>query len=195
MMETVVPQKKMEKLLYLCVKRVHFSYAESCYGLAMRSPLGPVLANIFMTELDITMIPSLGNCLQNWKRSVDETFASVKFWWLPHYQTAFDENIQFTDEMEEDNKLAFLEVMVIRNKDDTINTKVHLKPTNTCIYIKGAVMRIEKALINDRLRVSKISWKFRIPTISNFAVIYPWKLIYFFKKWPTFSSFYCLFCL
>ena len=34
-------------------------------GLAMRSPLGPVLANIFMTELDITMIPSLGNCLQN----------------------------------------------------------------------------------------------------------------------------------
>ena len=165
-------------------------------GLAMRSPLGPVLANIFMTELDITIIPSLGNCLQNWKRSVDETFASVKFWWLPHYQTPFDENIQFTDEMEEDNKLAFLEVMVIRNTDDTINTKVHLKPTNTCIYIKGAVMRIEKALINDRLRVSKVSWKFRIPTISNFAVIYPWKLIYIFlKNGLLFSSFYCLFCL
>ena len=34
-------------------------------------------------------------------------------------------------------------------------------------------MQIKKALINDRLRVSKASWKFRIPTISNFAVIYP----------------------
>ena len=38
--------------------------------------------------------------------------------------------------------------------------------------VKGAVMEIEKALINDRLRISKVSWKFHIPTISNFAVIY-----------------------
>ena len=37
-------------------------------------------------------------------------------------------------------------------------------------------MQIEKALINDRLRVSKVSWKFCIPTIYNFAVIYPWNL-------------------
>ena len=31
-------------------------------------------------------------------------------------------------------------------------------------------MQIEKALINDRLGVSKVSWKFRIPIIHNFAV-------------------------
>ena len=37
-------------------------------------------------------------------------------------------------------------------------------------------MQIEKALINERLRVSKVSWKFRIPTVSNFTVIYPWNL-------------------
>ena len=42
-------------------------------------------------------------------------------------------------------------------------------------------MEIEKALINDRLGVSKVSWKFRIPTTYNFAVIYPWNL-QFFKK-------------
>ena len=34
-------------------------------------------------------------------------------------------------------------------------------------------MQIEKALINDRFRVSKISQKFRIPTINNFGVTYP----------------------
>ena len=34
-------------------------------------------------------------------------------------------------------------------------------------------MQIEKALINDHLHVSKVSWKFRIQTICNFAVIYP----------------------
>ena len=34
-------------------------------------------------------------------------------------------------------------------------------------------MDIEKALISDRLRVSKIFSKFRVPAIYNFAVIYP----------------------
>ena len=34
-------------------------------------------------------------------------------------------------------------------------------------------MKIEKAEINDRLPVSKVSLKFHIPTINNFAVIYP----------------------
>ena len=34
-------------------------------------------------------------------------------------------------------------------------------------------MQIEKALINDRLRISKVSLKRRIPTVYNFAVIYP----------------------
>ena len=37
---------------------------------------------------------------------------------------------------------------------------------------KGTVMQIEKALIHDRLSVSKVSWKSRIATIYNFAVIY-----------------------
>ena len=34
-------------------------------------------------------------------------------------------------------------------------------------------MQIEKTPINDRLRVLKVSGKFRIPTIYNFPVIYP----------------------
>ena len=42
-----------------------------------------------------------------------------------------------------------------------------------CHELKGTVMQIEKALINDHLSVSKISWKLRIPTIYNFTVIYP----------------------
>ena len=41
----------------------------------------------------------------------------------------------------------------------------------SCI-IKGTVMQIEKPLTNDRLRVSKVSGKFRNPIIYNFAVIY-----------------------
>ena len=39
--------------------------------------------------------------------------------------------------------------------------------------VKGTVMQIKKALINDRLRVSKVYRKCRIPTIYNFTVTYP----------------------
>ena len=42
--------------------------------------------------------------------------------------------------------------------------------------IKDTVMQTEKALTNNRLRDSKVPWKFRIPTMYNFAVIYPWNL-------------------
>ena len=71
----------MEILLYICTKHVHFSYSGRIYiqvdRVAMISPLGPVLADIFMTELKIEMIPSLGNYLQNWKRLVDDTITFV----------------------------------------------------------------------------------------------------------------------
>ena len=42
-------------------------------------------------------------------------------------------------------------------------------------------MKIEKALMNFCLRVSKASWKFCILTIHNSAVIYPWNLLFFWK--------------
>ena len=45
-------------------------------------------------------------------------------------------------------------------------------------YLLKVVMQIEKALTNDLLRVSKVSWKFCIPTIYNFAIIYPWNLLF-----------------
>ena len=46
------------------------------------------------------------------------------------------------------------------------------------LIINGTVMQIEKALINDCLRVSKVFWKFRILIIYNFALIYPWNLLF-----------------
>ena len=52
--------------------------------------------------------------------------------------------------------------------------------------IKGTVMQIEKVLINDCLLVSKVSWKFHIPTIYKFAVINPWNLLFLKKNQPNF---------
>ena len=43
--------------------------------------------------------------------------------------------------------------------------------------LNGTVIQIEKALINDRWRVSKGSSKFRIPTIYNLTVIFSWNFL------------------
>ena len=48
-------------------------------------------------------------------------------------------------------------------------------------FFKGTDMQTEKALINDLLRVSKVSLKFHIPTIYNFVAITR-EIFYFLKK-------------
>ena len=45
-------------------------------------------------------------------------------------------------------------------------------------WFKCTVMEIGKALINNRLHASILSWKFCIPTIYNFTVIYPSNLLF-----------------
>ena len=139
---TNIPKEHMRTLLYLCTKHVHFSYEGILYmqvnGVAMGSPLGPVIANIFMSELETITIPLLDKIVQNWKRYVDDTFAFViqdKIEYVLDKLNSFDENIQFTYEIENENKIPFLDVLIIRNSDDSLSTTVYRKPTNTDLYI------------------------------------------------------------
>ena len=104
-------------MLLLCTKEVHFAYSNTIYqqndGLAMGSPLGSVLAGIFMVELETSIIPTLGRSLLKWKRYVDVTFCYAKAGTVNdifNKLNGLHQNIQFTDELEKNNKLAFLEV-------------------------------------------------------------------------------------
>ena len=113
-------------MLYLSTKHVHFSYSGKIYvqveGVARVSPLGLVLANIFIIELEITLVPSLVNYLQKWKRFLDDTFVFVltdKIGYTLNQLSSFGEKNQFTFEMEEEIKLAFLDVMASRNTNTT----------------------------------------------------------------------------
>lgn len=76
-----------------------------------------------MAELEIAMITLSGNYSQNWKWFVDDTFAFVlpdKIGYIVNELNSFNETIQFTLEIEE-NKLACLDIIEIRNSNDTIN--------------------------------------------------------------------------
>ena len=51
----------MKELSILCTKNVHFKFNNKSYiqvdGVSMGPPLGPVLANILMVELETLVIP------------------------------------------------------------------------------------------------------------------------------------------
>ena len=123
----------------MCVKwyRLLLCVYQQNDGVAMISPLGPVLAGIFMIELETSIIPNLGRPLLKWKRYVDNTFCYVKIGTVNdilNKLNRFYQNIQFIYELEKNNKLAFLDVLLIRNKEK-IETTVYRKPTNSDIYL------------------------------------------------------------
>ena len=47
---------------------------------------------------------------------------------------SFQQQIQFTYEVEHNNKLPFFDVLLIRNANK-IDTTIHRKPTNTDVYL------------------------------------------------------------
>ena len=105
--QTTMSKKELKKLLILCTKNVHFNFGGKTlvqsYGLAMGSPLGPVLGDTFMLELKSTLVPMLTEYMKFWKRYVDDTICFVKMGSVQHIVSilnSFDLDIQFTNETE-----------------------------------------------------------------------------------------------
>ena len=71
----------MKELLYFCTKNTHFTLNNKTYvqvdGVAMASPLNPVLANISMEELEQNIILALSKEISLWKSYVGDTVCFV----------------------------------------------------------------------------------------------------------------------
>ena len=113
----------MKQLLELCTKEINFTFDEKIYqqvdGVCMGSPLGPVLANVFMVDLETKTAPRLNSCMLVWKRYVDDTFTVVKKGKRDEVNTLlnnFHPNIKFTHEVENDRQISFLDVFRHRNR-------------------------------------------------------------------------------
>ena len=139
---TDITKSEIKELLNICTKSVHFKFEGNIYvqndGVAMGLPLGPILANIFMVELERSVIPTLMDKMKCWTRSVDDTLCYVKtdsIDYVLKVLNGFHRNIQFTYEVETDSKISFLDVLVIRDSSNNINTTVYRKSTNNDIYL------------------------------------------------------------
>ena len=60
----------MKLLLELCTKEMHFTFDGKVYkqvdGVCMGSPLGPVIANVFMVALEEEIAPKLQPIMPIW---------------------------------------------------------------------------------------------------------------------------------
>ena len=142
LIHTKIKRKDMKTLLLLCTKNVPFMFNDEMYmqvgGVAMGSPLGPLLANVFMRELEDSLVSGLNNNLDMWTRYVDDTFAFVKINKQDEILekiNSFHKNIKFTYEKEKNKSISFLDVLVTRNNENTLNTGIYRKSTNTDIYV------------------------------------------------------------
>ena len=101
----------MKKLLTICKKNVHFSLNNNIYiqidGVGMGSPLGPVLANIFMVELESVLFPKLNDHVKDWRRFVDDTFVYLNLGSTEYILSVLNllhDNIKLTYEQENNNR-------------------------------------------------------------------------------------------
>ena len=129
-----------KKFLELTILDTHFIFNQNLYkqidGLAMGSPIAPILANTFLAFHETKW---LEDCPLSFKpvlyrRYVDDTF--LLFRKLEHtdlflnYLNSRHPNIEFTKEIETNNSLPFLDVKISKNSNQ-FTTSVYRKPTYT----------------------------------------------------------------
>ena len=86
-------------------------------GVAMGSPLGSLLTNMFMILLELKVLPKVSYYLCYWKRYVDDTYAYVapeKIDFILKELNSYHRNIKLMYELEENNKITFLDILINR---------------------------------------------------------------------------------
>ena len=128
-------------LLRAATKDQLFTFNDQLYeqidGVAMGSPLGPLLANAFMCSIEETLERD-GKMPTYYKRFVDDTLTI-----MPNKTSAGNfldtlnqchSSIKFTMETESNSMLPFLGTQLL-NKHTRVETKVYVKPTNTGLLL------------------------------------------------------------
>ena len=141
--ETKISSRQdMKNLLILCTKNVNSTFGNNIYqqknGVAMGPPLGPVLAGIFMVNLERTLMPELEKFMRPWKRFIDDTITYIK----PDFITnvidilkKFYQKKEFTSKVEHNGKISFLDVLLMRC-NGKLETTIFCKENNndTCLH-------------------------------------------------------------
>ena len=99
----------------------------------MASPLSSFLAEAVMQDLESKAVTN-NDDIKTWDRYVDDVLATVKKDKTDDILQTINnttKNIKFTKEEEQDNKLAFLDILITKTDNGTLTTQVYRKKTHT----------------------------------------------------------------
>ena len=158
-------------LFYLRWKNLH-SVRWSSHGITVRPSVGEHIYDISRESI----LPSIKKDVAHWKRYVDDTHAYInpsKIEFLFEKLNSYQPNIQFTHEIEENQKITFLDVLITPTRDKKLETTVFRKKTNTDLYInwnshvpihwkrgslKNLIQRSILICSNEKLREDKLDY-------------------------------------
>ena len=137
-----IPKDCFLELLRLCVNHNYFQFEDKFYrqkfGIAMGSPLSPVLANLFMEYIESELLPNISDKPVLWLRYVDD----ILFAWPDNldFSQFFNQvnslvpSIKFTCEWEQDDSIPFLDTTIHRLTSG-FSFAIYRKPTHSNQFI------------------------------------------------------------
>ena len=135
---TTLKKRTLKKLILDCCSKTTFSFNNQLFeqtdGFSMGCSLGPVLANIILTEFEKTVVSDLirSGIIKFYKRYVDDTLVLIKPSDIPlvlNKFNQFDKNLKFTVDTFPDGLIHFLDIKI-----SPAGTDVYLKNTHTGQY-------------------------------------------------------------
>ena len=118
-----------------------FTYNSTTYrqfhGCAMGSPVSPVIANLYMEEIEERAITNTTYPPKEWDRYAEDVFCIMKKDAVSSFHkelNSIDPHISFTIEHEANGQIAFLDTLISWNSG-TITTNVYRKPTHPDRYL------------------------------------------------------------
>ena len=139
-----INKSEFENLLFLATQESYFMFNDILYkqrkdGVAMRSPLGPTMVNVFLSFYEMKWLEQRPNEFKPvfYRRYVDDIF--VLFESAEHlpkfhaYLNTCHPNMSFSFEQDVNGKSSFLAVEVSRQQGKFV-TKIRRKPTFRDVY-------------------------------------------------------------
>ena len=134
--------KEILTLLEFCLNTTYFKFRGQLYqqdhGCAMGLPVSPIIANLYMESFEQKALRSASVSPKVWYRYVDDTYVVInkdKVQEFTDHINRQNPHIKFTNDPEKDGQLPFLDTLVKRQPNGSLQVSVYRKPTHTDQYL------------------------------------------------------------
>ncbi|VDP86027.1 unnamed protein product [Schistosoma mattheei] len=132
------PFKNSKDLLLLCTEKVQFTFEGEYFrqidGVAMDSPLGPLLPDVFMAHVENQTDDLIGN-MSFYKSNVDDILVVCErkedMYCLLNKLNTLQNHISLSCEEGKNDQLRFLDILLSRREDSSVKRSIFRKPTWT----------------------------------------------------------------